>query len=123
MTTPHPAVLAETPAPQRMLELIAGFWISRCIHAIARLGVPDLLKDGPKTAEALAQATDTHASSLFRVLRGLASVGILAACAFLERNFPWPPLLHRLYKLMLAVAIYQGFQEGLKIHNIDCSEQ
>lgn len=42
-------------------------------------------------------------------------------CAFLERNLPWPPLLRRLYKLMLAVAIYQGFQEGLKIHNIDCS--
>jgi len=44
-------------------------------------------------------------------------------CAFLERNWPWPPLLHRLYKLMLAVAIYQGFQEGLKIHSIDCSAQ
>jgi GT2 family glycosyltransferase len=43
-------------------------------------------------------------------------------CAFLERSWPWPPLLHRLYRLMLAVAIYQGFQEGLKIHNIDCSE-
>jgi GT2 family glycosyltransferase len=42
-------------------------------------------------------------------------------CAFLERAWPWPPLLHRLYKLMLAVAIYQGFQEGMKIHNIDCS--
>jgi len=42
-------------------------------------------------------------------------------CAFLERNWPWPPLLRRLYKLMLAVAIYQGFQEGLKIHSIDCS--
>lgn len=40
--------------------------------------------------------------------------------AFLERTWPWPPLLHRLYRVMLAVAIYQGFQEGLKIHNIDC---
>jgi GT2 family glycosyltransferase len=46
-----------------------------------------------------------------------------SVCAFLERCLPWPPLLHRLYKLMLAVAIYQGFQEGLKIHNIDCSAQ
>jgi hypothetical protein len=42
-----------------------------------------------------------------------------AMCAFLERSWPWPPLLHRLYKLMLAVAIYQGFQEGLKIHKIE----
>jgi len=23
----------------------------------------------------------------------------------------------------LSVAIYQGFQEGLKIHNIDCDER
>ncbi len=46
--------------------------------------------------------------------------GVLSGgCALLERTWPWPPLLHRLYKLMLAVAIYQGFQEGLKIHNID----
>ncbi|HEX5083197.1 MAG TPA: glycosyltransferase [Blastocatellia bacterium] len=35
------------------------------------------------------------------------------ACAFLERNWPWPPILHRLYKVMVAVAIYQGYQEGL----------
>jgi len=46
-----------------------------------------------------------------------------SACAFLERSWPWPPLLHRLYRLMLAVATYQGFQEGLKIDNIDCSVQ
>jgi GT2 family glycosyltransferase len=35
------------------------------------------------------------------------------ACEFLERNWPWPPILHRLYKLMVAVAIYQGYQEGI----------
>ena len=46
-----------------------------------------------------------------------------SACAFLERSWPWPPLLHRLYRLMLAVATYQGFQEGLKINNSDCSVQ
>ena len=46
-----------------------------------------------------------------------------SACAFLERSWPWPPLLHRLYRLMLAVATYQGFQEGLKIDNSDCSVQ
>ncbi|MCI0389842.1 MAG: galactosyltransferase-related protein, partial [Acidobacteria bacterium] len=45
--------------------------------------------------------------------------GILSGmCAVLERTLPWPPLLHRLYRVMLAVAIYRGFQEGMKIHNI-----
>lgn len=38
---------------------------------------------------------------------------LAGVCAFMERSWPWPPLLRRLYKVMLAVAIYQGFQEGL----------
>jgi len=60
-----------------MLQIISGFWISRAIYAIAKLGIPDLLKTGPQTAEELASATNTHAPSLFRVLRALVSVGIL----------------------------------------------
>jgi len=49
--------------------------------------------------------------------------GILSGvCVLLERTWPWPPLLYRLYRVRLSVAIYQGFQEGLKIHNIDCEE-
>ena len=59
-----------------MLQLISGFWISRCIYITAKLGLADLVKDGPKTAAELAAATETHAPSLFRVLRALASVGI-----------------------------------------------
>ena len=43
-----------------------------------RLGVPDLLAEGAMSAPALATATDTHAPSLFRVLRALAAIGVLA---------------------------------------------
>jgi hypothetical protein len=60
-----------------MLQIISGFWVSRAVFVIAKLGIPDLLKSGPKTAEELASATDTHAPSLFRVLRALVSVGVL----------------------------------------------
>lgn len=60
-----------------MLQIISGFWISRAVYVIANLGIPDLLKSGPKTAEELASATDTHAPSLFRILRALVSVGVL----------------------------------------------
>jgi ubiquinone/menaquinone biosynthesis C-methylase UbiE len=67
----------EIPPPLAMLQLISGFWVSRCIYVIAKLGIPDLLKDGPKTAEELAATTGTHAPSLFRLLRGLAAVEIL----------------------------------------------
>jgi ubiquinone/menaquinone biosynthesis C-methylase UbiE len=67
----------EIPPPMAMLQLISGFWISRCIYVTAKLGIPDLLNDGPKTAEELAAATNTHPQSLFRLLRALAAVNIL----------------------------------------------
>jgi len=60
-----------------MLQIISGFWVSRAIFAIAKLGIPDLLQSGPKTVAELASATKMHAPSLFRVLRALVSVGIL----------------------------------------------
>ena len=67
------------PAAEQMFQIISGFWISRAVYIIAKLGIPDLLKSGPKTADELASATNTHAPSLFRVLRALASVGVLSA--------------------------------------------
>lgn len=67
----------EVPPPLQMLQFISGFWVARCIYVVAKLGLADLINDGPKTAEQLAAASDTHAPSLFRVLRALASVGLL----------------------------------------------
>ena len=67
----------EIPPPLQMLQVMSGFWISRCVYIIAKLGIADLLKDGPKTAEELAAASGTHAPSLFRVLRALAAVDVL----------------------------------------------
>lgn len=72
------ALATETPPPIAMLQLISGFWISRCIYVAAKLGIADLVKDGPKTAAELAAATGTDAPSLFRVMRALASVGVFS---------------------------------------------
>ena len=46
------------------------------MFVVAKLGVADLLKDGPKSVEELANATQTHAPSLYRVMRALANQGI-----------------------------------------------
>jgi len=62
---------------EAMFQIILNFWMSRGVYIIAKLGIPDLLKDGPKTTNELAAATTTHAPSLYRVLRALASVGVL----------------------------------------------
>jgi hypothetical protein len=64
--------------PQLVLQqLIQGFQVTQCIYVAAKLGITDMLKDGPRTSEELAQATGTHAPSLYRVLRLLTAVGLL----------------------------------------------
>ncbi|MBV9958516.1 MAG: methyltransferase [Acidobacteria bacterium] len=79
----------DVPPPLAMLQLISGFWISRGIYIAAKLGLADLLHEGPQTAEALAAATVTHAPSLYRVLRALASVGVFTED---ERGFALTPV-------------------------------
>lgn len=59
-----------------LYQLAIGHYVSRALALVTRLGVADLL-DTPLPAEELAQATGTHAPSLRRVLRLLASVGVL----------------------------------------------
>lgn len=61
---------------QRLEQLIFGYWQSQCVYVAAKLGIADLLANGPRTIEELAQRTDSHQASLFRLLRALASLGI-----------------------------------------------
>ena len=64
------------PAQIQMIQYITGFWMSRAVWVAAKLGLADLLQSGPKTVDELAQETDTHAPSLYRILRALTSAGI-----------------------------------------------
>jgi hypothetical protein len=85
-----PALAAEVPPPIAMLQMISGFWISRCIYVAAKLGIADLIKDEPKSAAELAAATATDAPSLYRVMRALASVGVFSRDA--QDRFAKTPL-------------------------------
>ncbi len=76
MTEHNEPSKADAPPSLAMLQMISGFWISRAIYIAAKLGLADHLRDGHKTADELASATGTHARSLYRVLRALASVGV-----------------------------------------------
>ncbi len=73
-----------------MRQLIYGFKASQAVHVAARLGVADLVKDGPKTADELALATSAHAPSLRRLLKLLASLGVFAENA--DGRFRQTPL-------------------------------
>lgn len=63
---------------EQMNRMLTGYWISQALYVAAKLGLADLVKDGPRTASDLASATKTHAPSLYRLLRALASVGVFA---------------------------------------------
>ncbi|SIO58037.1 Dimerisation domain-containing protein [Singulisphaera sp. GP187] len=70
--------MPEPTAQDQMARMITGSWISQAVYVAAKLGLADRLKDGPKGVEELAQTTGTHARSLYRLLRALASVGIFS---------------------------------------------
>jgi hypothetical protein len=54
---------APPPPDQVMMQMIAGFWVSRTVYAAATLGLADLVKEGPKSADELASATGTDGLS------------------------------------------------------------
>jgi orsellinic acid C2-O-methyltransferase len=74
-----PASKPDSPALPPGLALYylgIGHYFSRALHLAAKLGLADLLEEGPRDAADLAAATQTHAPSLNRVMRLLASVGV-----------------------------------------------
>ena len=69
---------AELPPRDALLRMTNAFQASQAIHVAATLGIADLLEDGPRSVDELAQTTGTHAPTLYRLLRALASVGVFA---------------------------------------------
>jgi hypothetical protein len=65
-----------TPPSATLLKMMTGYWLSQALYVAAKLGVADLLLEGSVSHVDLAAATGSHAPSLQRVLRALASVGV-----------------------------------------------
>lgn len=67
----------ERVEPQIALQqLTNGYWVTQIIYVAAKLGIADLLNDGPQDTRTLASATGTHPPSLFRLMRALAGLGL-----------------------------------------------
>jgi hypothetical protein len=67
-----------TPPPHaQLIQMVTGYWISKVIYAAAKLGLADQLAVGPRSAAELAGPTHTHAPALHRLMRTLASLGVL----------------------------------------------
>jgi SAM-dependent methyltransferase len=71
--------VAATPVPADvLLDIVRGYRHGQALAVAATLGIADLLADGPRSVDELAEATGTHAPSLLRLLRALASIGVFA---------------------------------------------
>jgi hypothetical protein len=75
---------------EQLLAMASGAWVTQMIHVAAELGLADARAGGERDCEELAQACDAEADSLFRLLRGLASLGIFVETA--PRRFALTPL-------------------------------
>ena len=90
-----PATDRETPISSEavrpdavFMQMLTGAWVTQAIYAAARLRIADLVADGPKTAGELARATRTHPPALARLVRALATLGVLSHDG--ERYGPTP---------------------------------
>lgn len=78
------------PPHAQLVQMGMAHWVSHIIYVAAKLGLADHLAKAPKSADALAGSTGTHAPSLYRLMRTLASLGILTEDG--ARRFALTPL-------------------------------
>ncbi len=76
MDNENGTAMPQLPPEAVLPQMVLGGLMQKSVWTAAKLGVADLLAEKPRTAEELAAATDTHAPSLYRVLRFLAMAGV-----------------------------------------------
>jgi O-methyltransferase domain/Dimerisation domain len=76
MTQTYFEWLSQASPSVQLQQLISGHWIAQAIAVTAELGIADLLADGPRSSDDLAQAAGCHSGALYRLLRALAGLGV-----------------------------------------------
>ena len=98
------------PPEVALTQIMLGSLAAQTVYVAAKLGIADLLADGPKSVEDLATSTDTHAPSLYRVLRAAASLGVFTEQE--NRTFALNPtaqvLLSNAPNSLRDIAIFMG---------------
>ena len=70
--------LTQRQATIQMMQFITAKWISKPIYVVTKLGIAEILSDGPKTIEEIARRGNSNTTNLYRVMRALASFGIFS---------------------------------------------
>jgi len=78
------------PPHGQLIQMSMAHWTSSILYVAAKLSLADHLADAPMTADELAPLTRTHAPSLYRLLRTLASLGVTTEDA--EHRFSLTPV-------------------------------
>ena len=73
-----PAAIGNVAQNKALTEMAMGYSRSRILCAAARLGVADALGDDERSVDQLAVSCGAHPASLYRLLRALASFGVVA---------------------------------------------
>ncbi|HZR83848.1 MAG TPA: methyltransferase [Candidatus Binatia bacterium] len=60
-----------------LMAIAVGYQASRAVMVAAELGIADVLRDDTRSVADIAAATATHPPTLYRLLRALASIGVL----------------------------------------------
>jgi hypothetical protein len=90
MAENQPEARQSDPPHAQLVQMALSHWVSHIVYVAAKLGLADHLANGPSNADHLAGLTGTHAPSLYRLMRTLANLGILAEEA--DRRFALTPL-------------------------------
>lgn len=77
-SVPVPSSQPVPSAQEEILRFARGLESTQMVYVAAEIGVADALAGGEKTTEELAAATRTHSPTLYRFLRALVSIGVLA---------------------------------------------
>jgi hypothetical protein len=71
--------MPSTKPTLKLLDLIQSHRVTAVVYVAAKLGLAELLRDGPRSPDELAKATGAHKEALGRLLTALSTLGI---CSF-----------------------------------------
>ena len=87
-TQAHPEV--QSPSAAALMRLVIGGYTAQAVCVMARLGVADVLADGPQPVALIARRVGAHDRALYRVLRALVDASVVTELD--HRQFALTPL-------------------------------
>jgi hypothetical protein len=92
------------------IRMTMGHWVAQCISVMCELKIPDLLAEGPCTADQVATVAGTQPDATLRLLQALASLGVVAETK--DGLFEATPLSEQFRQDIASLGPYARFVTG-----------